>query len=60
MSGSFKLCPTHFAQGWANKISKGDFALPGYGPDHNCPTKMAKFVYKNTLQSVANYQSQTI
>jgi len=27
---------------------------------HNdCLTKMAKFVYKNTRQSVANYQSQT-
>jgi len=27
---------------------------------HDCLTKMAKFVYKNILQSVASYQSQTV
>jgi len=35
--------------------------LPRYAlAHHDCLAKMAKFVYKNTSLSVANYQSQTI
>jgi len=34
--------------------------VPDFMTHHDCLTKMAKFVYKNTCQSVANYQSQTI
>jgi len=34
---------------------------PRYAPAHHDGlAKMAKFVYKNTCPSVANYQSQTI
>jgi len=36
-------------------------SLPRYAPaHHDCLVEMAKFVYKNTCPSVANYQSQAI
>jgi len=35
-----------------------NLVMPLHNAHHDCLVKMAEFVYKNTRQSVANYQSQ--